>query len=257
MKIKITKSHGTKNSFIIIYNNKNHSLIKNKITQICKKFETDGLLLISDYEGYDYKMDYFNNDGSWETMCANGARCAALYMFKKNKCNQKIKFLTGDGSHSIKINNSNSIELSMKTPIFRTHEITPCGYEGRFIDSGAKHYVTIIDQITFEQVKSEGYKIRNNKLFEADGGVNVNFLKIINENHISVNTYEKGIENMVMSCGSGSVASAYYAFKKKKIKSPVKISVLGGELKLLFNDSWSSVWISGPAYLFKEEEFIL
>ena len=57
MKIKITKSHGTKNSFIIIYNNKNHSLIKNKITQICKKFETDGLLLISDQEGYDYKMD--------------------------------------------------------------------------------------------------------------------------------------------------------------------------------------------------------
>jgi len=257
MKIKITKSHGTENSFIIIYDNQNHSLIKNQIKEICQKFKTDGLLLLSDHKDYDYQMDYFNNDGSWETMCANGARCAALYMFNKNKCNKNIHFITGDGPHYIKINNADSIELSMSPPTFKTQEIEPCGYSGKFVDSGAKHFVTIIDQISYNQVKFEGAKIRYNKLFKSDGGVNVNFLKIINLNHISVNTYEKGIENMVMSCGSGSVAAAYYAFEKQKIKSPIKISVPGGELKLIFNDSWTDVWLSGPAHLSEEEDWLL
>ena len=83
MKIKISKTNGAKNSFIIIYDNKNHLLIKSHIEKICDQFHTDGLLLVSKHKGYDYKMDYFNNDGSWETMCANGARCAALFMFQK------------------------------------------------------------------------------------------------------------------------------------------------------------------------------
>ena len=257
MKIKITKSHGTKNSFIIIYDNKNHLLIQNQIKKICQTFKTDGLLLISDHKNYDYQMDYFNNDGSWETMCANGARCAALFMFQKNKCNQNIHFITGDGPHHIKINNSDSIELSMNLPTFKTSEIQPCGYSGKFVDSGAKHFVTIVNQMNYYQVKSEGSQIRNNTIFESDGGVNVNFLTIIDAHHINVHTYEKGIENMVMSCGSGSVAAAYYAFKKNKIKSPVKISVPGGELKLIFNDSWSDVWLSGPAHLSEEEDWLL
>jgi len=257
MKIKITKSHGTENSFIIIYDNQNHELIKHQISKICKQFKTDGLLLISDHKDYDYQMDYFNNDGSWETMCANGARCAALFMFQKNKCHENIHFITGDGPHHIKISNANLIKLSMKTPIFKTSDIEPCGYRGQFIDSGAKHFVTLVNQINNQQVKSEGSKIRNNQLFQSDGGVNVNFLQIINTHHITVYTYEKGIENMVMSCGSGSVAAAYYAFKKNKIKSPVKISVPGGELDLIFNDNWSDVWLSGPAHLELEEDWEL
>ena len=257
MKIKITKSHGTENSFIIIYDNQNHALIKNQIPKICKQFQTDGLLLLSDHKDYDYKMDYFNNDGSWETMCANGARCAALFMFQKNKCHNNIHFITGDGPHHIKIRNANLIELSMKAPIFKTSDIEPCGYHGQFIDSGAKHFVTLVNHINNQQVKSEGCKIRNDQLFQSDGGVNVNFLQIINKHQIIVNTYEKGIEDMVMSCGSGSVAAAYYAFKKDKIKSPVKISVPGGELDLIFNDNWSDVWLSGPAHLELEEDWEL
>ena len=257
MKIKITKSHGTENSFIIIYDNQNHTLIKTQISKICTEFKTDGLLLISDHKNYDYQMDYFNNDGSWETMCANGARCAALYMFQKNHCHKNIYFITGDGPHHIKITSPDLIELSMKTPTFKTTDIDPCGYRGKFIDSGAKHFVTLVDQMNSHQVKSKGRKIRNNQLFKSDGGVNVNFLKIMNKHHIIVKTYEKGIEDMVMSCGSGSVAAAYYAFKEDRIKSPVKISVPGGELDLIFNENWSDVWLSGPAHLEPEEDWVL
>ena len=257
MKIKITKSHGTENSFIIIYDNQNHELIKHQISKICKQFKTDGLLLISDHKDYDYQMDYFNNDGSWETMCANGARCAALFMFQKNKCHENIHFITGDGPHHIKISNANLIELSMKTPIFKTSDIEPCGYRGQFIDSGAKHFVTEVNNITSSQVKKVGSKIRYNKLFITHGGVNVNFLKVMDKNNITVYTYEKGIENMVLSCGSGSVAAAFYAHSINKIESPVNITIPGGRLSLKFDKHWNNVWLCGPAHLYKEEILVL
>ena len=104
MEIKVTKADGAGNSFVIIYDNNNHKLITNSnfIQKICSKefgFNTDGMLLLSDHDTYDYKMDYFNNDGSWETMCANGARCAALFMFQKKIVSKKISFLAGDGQH--------------------------------------------------------------------------------------------------------------------------------------------------------------
>lgn len=257
MKINLTKAHGTKNTFIIIFDNVNHNLIKSKISTICKKYNTDGLLLLSEHKMYDYKMDYYNNDGTWETMCANGARCSALYMFNKNKVDKNIKFITGDGVHEIQIIDDNSIHLSMKKPTFVTDKIKPNGYEGRFIDSGAKHFVTVINNITIKQVNKAGSDIRYNDLFKNHGGVNVNFLNIINENEISVHTYEKGIENMVMSCGSGSVASAFYAHSINKIISPVSIKVPGGSLILKFDDNWTNVWLSGPAFLYKEENLIL
>jgi len=209
------------------------------------------MLLLSDYEKYDYKMDYFNNDGSWETMCANGARCAALFMFHKKLVSNNVSFITGDGPHQVQIKNSDNIKLSMIKPLFKSQEIMAQQYIGRYVDSGAKHFATIVDNITLEQVKEDGRKIRNDKIFSPDG-INVNFMKIINSHKIEVYTYEKGIENMVLSCGTGSVASAYYAYQKKLIQSPLNISVPGGDLKLIFNDTWDEVWLNGPAKLLPE-----
>ena len=256
MKIKVTKADGTGNNFVIIYDNNSHDLIKTSdfIQKICSKefgFNTDGMLLLSDHDTYDYKMDYFNNDGSWETMCANGARCAALFMFQKKIVSKKISFLAGDGQHKVKIKDQNNIQLSMIQPSFKSEGIITQQYTGRYIDSGAKHFATIVDNITPEQVKEKGRKIRNDKIFSPDG-VNVNFMKIINSHHIEVSTYEKGIEDMVLSCGSGSVASAYYAYQKNLIQTPLNISVPGGDLKLIFNDTWDEVWLNGPAKLSPE-----
>ena len=255
MKIKFTKADGTGNDFIIIYDN--YSKIKNPdfIKKICSKktgVGVDGMLLISDHNQYDYKLDYFNNDGSWETLCANGARCAALFMYTHKYCNKKINFLAGDGPHKIKIEDKENISLSMAAPLFKTEKITSNNYTGQYVNSGAKHFVTEVDHINNEDVKKYGRKIRNDKIFSPNG-LNVNFIKIINSNHIYVKTYEKGIENMVLSCGSGSVAAAYYAHQYNKIKSPIKISVEGGELTLTFNQNWSDVWLSGPAKLLFEK----
>ena len=256
MEIKVTKANGAGNSFVIIYDNNNHKLIANSdfIQKICSTkfgFNTDGMLLLSDHDTYDYKMDYFNNDGSWETMCANGARCAALFMFQKKLVSKKILFLAGDGEHKVKIKDKNNIQLSMIQPSFKSEEITTQQYTGRYVDSGAKHFATIVTNIDVKKVKEDGKKIRNDKIFKPEG-INVNFMKIINEHKIEVFTYEKGIENMVLSCGSGSVASAYYAYQQKLIQSPLDISTPGGDLKLIFNDTWDEVWLNGPAKLSPE-----
>ena len=259
MKIKVTKAHGTGNNFVIIYDNTHHDLIIEKkfIKKICDKkigFGTDGLLLLSSCEDYDYKMDYFNNDGTWETMCANGARCAALFMWQKKLVGNKMSFLAGDGAHQTKIKNQDNIQLSMIQPSLKSEEIISNGYKGQYIDSGAKHFTTIVNHITEADVNKDGKKIRNDKVFPD--GINVNFMKIINPRHMKVLTYEKGIENMVLSCGSGSVASAYYAYQKKLIESPLEISVPGGKLKLIFNTTWDNVWLSGPARLSPETTWI-
>lgn len=246
MNIKIFKSDGTKNTFVIIYDNDNHNKIIKNIKFICNKFKTDGMLLISDTNNYDFKMDYFNNDGTWETMCANGARCAGLLMWKIKKCSKNITFVSGDGPHKLNINNSNNISLSFKTPNFKTDEIELFNYTGRFVDSGAKHFAILTNIINENIVKEYGPKIRNHKAFKPEG-VNVNFFKIVDKNHIIVYTYEKGVESMVMSCGTGSIACAFYAYEKKLIKSPLKVTVPGGELNITFDQNWEEVWVSGPS----------
>lgn len=245
MNIKIFKCDGTKNNFILIVDNDNHDIIRKNIVRICRKFQTDGLIILSNHKNYDYKMDYYNNDASWETMCANGARCAGLLMYQLNNCGKKINFLAGDGNHLININGK-LLSLSMKQPIFKSKEINILNHKGRYIDSGAKHFSIITENLNAINIKKIGSEIRQHQFFKPDG-VNVNFMEILNQNHISVITYEKGIESTVMSCGTGSVACAYYANHKNLIKSPTKISVPGGELQLIFNKDWSEVWLSGPA----------
>jgi diaminopimelate epimerase len=260
MKIKITKAHGAGNSFAIIYTNSNHHIVTNPdfIKKVCSKkdgFNTDGMLLISNHKNYDYKLDYYNNDGTWETFCANGSRCAALFMYSNKFCSNSINFLAGDGDHLVTIKNNNHISLSLSSPFFKSQKIISNGYSGYFIDSGAKHFATQVDTINKDICYKIGSKIRFDKQFPE--GTNVNFVQILNTKSISVCTYEKGIEDIVLSCGSGSVAAAFYMDSIKKIISPVSIACEGGTLLLSFNSSWSKVHLTGPAMILDSQEFYL
>jgi len=257
MKIKITKAHGTGNSFTIIYANSNHCIMTNPhfIKKVCSKkdgFNTDGMLLISDHKNFNYQLDYYNNDGTWETFCANGSRCAALFMYSNKFCSDSIKFLAGDGEHTVTIKNRNHISLSMCTPFFKSQKIISNNYEGYFIDSGAKHFATEVDKINKDTCYEIGLKIRFDKQFSD--GINVNFVQVLSKNSISVCTYEKGIENIVLSCGSGSVSAAFYMHFIKKIISPVTISVPGGILLLSFDASWKKIHLTGPAVILASQE---
>ena len=157
-----------------------------------------------------------------------------------------MKFETGDGIHRAEIINSNYVKLEMSSPKYCSNEIRLLDSKGYHIDSGASHFVVEYPRIKDEIVKDLGSKIRYNDIF-APRGINVNFYEVISPQNIIVKTYEKGIEDLMMSCGSGSVACAFHLSRMKKILSPLAVNVPGGDLKIEFNDSWQEVWLSGEA----------
>ncbi len=252
MKFKIAKANGTQNHFLIFHsNNKQHQtqeIIQKIISQT--DFERiDGIIILSDKDNLDFKMDYYNNDGTWETMCANGARCAALYAYNKGIVkNKKIRFEAGDGIHIAEILEAGNVRLQMITPKYCSDEIKLFGISGFHIDSGAPHFVVEYPKIDNETVKKLGSKIRYDEVFKPRG-INVNFYEVLNTQTIYVKTYEKGIEDLMMSCGSGSVACAYHLFKAGKLRAPLTVHVLGGRLEIDFSHDWKKVWLSGPAVI--------
>tara|TARA_B100000029_G_C17562740_1_gene953982 strand:+ start:314 stop:1111 length:798 start_codon:yes stop_codon:yes gene_type:complete len=249
MKISFTKAHATGNDFVIIYKNDNMGIILTceLIELLCNRkygIGADGLLFIDSLNGYDFKLDYYNNDGSWETLCANGVRCAALFMFERKLISANATILCGDGPHKIKIE-GNLVSTSMKLPVYKTDTLCVYNYKGRYVDSGAKHFAILVDSVNNIDVERDGSAIRYNDLFLPDG-INVNFYSI-DKSFLCVRTYEKGVESEMLSCGSGSVACAYDAFKKGLISPDISIKVKGGELKVMANYELGDVWLSGSA----------
>jgi len=256
--IPFYKGHGTGNDFVIFLKNECFQDISNPsfIEKICNRrmgIGADGVIIISDISSNYFKMDYYNSDGSWETFCANGSRCVGKLLSQKRLIEKKANFTAGDGEHQLKFDDSGDIWIKMKSPSFVTDEISLFGFSGKHVDSGAKHFACKTENLSNELVQEFGPKIRFSEEFSPDG-LNVNFVKWISENEIEVITYEKGIEKVMLSCGSGAVATAYYLNNFKQLSSPLKINVPGGELNLKFNKFWDDVWLGGPAViLFKSE----
>jgi len=136
----------------------------------------------------------------------------------------------------------------MKSPQYKTDLITVQGFEGRHVDSGARHFAVPIDDLSKINAYKAGQKIRSSSEFFPKG-INVNFFTKSGPSTIYVKTYEKGIEQIMLSCGSGSVAAAYHASQTLGIHSPVDITVSGGELTIEFDDDWENVWLTGMAVL--------
>ena len=249
MKINVSKCHGTENHFLIFHSNEKKVHSKKTILSIIDQNQServDGVLILSDESNVDFKMDYYNNDGSWETMCANGARCAVLYMQNQIKQNKEMIFKAGDGIHQAVIINENYVSLQMNTPKYCSKIISLLGIQGRHVDSGATHFVIEYPDITDQDVRKLGAQIRYDKIF-SPRGINVNFYTLIDHHNIHVKTYEKGIEDLMMSCGSGAVACAFHLSQIQKIESPVNMKVPGGQLKVTFTNNWEEVWLSGSA----------
>ena len=257
-KIPFYKAHGAGNDFIIFIEKDCPNYISNPdfIKNICKRkigIGADGVIIISKISIKYFKMDYYNLDGTWETFCANGARCVGKILHEKGLIKKEVNFLAGDGNHQLKLDEKGEIWTKMKTPKNATDELLICGFLGIHVDSGAKHFVCKVQQLNKDIVKNFGPKIRYAEEFRPHG-INVNFCQKINDYQIKVITYEKGIEEVMLSCGSGAVAAAYYLHEKTNLKSPLKIEVPGGELILKFNDLWDDVWLGGPAVKLFESE---
>lgn len=245
--LKFHKYQGTGNDFIIVDNRKNIFNPANDelIKKLCdRKFGigADGLILIQDHPDHDFEMVYFNADAS-QSMCGNGCRCAVHFANYLGIIEEETTFLAIDGPHEAFLKDG-LVHLKMAD----VKEVKQIGND-LFIDTGSPHYLCFIEDLDNFDVVSEGRKIRNSNAYKQ-AGTNVNFIEKVGENEIFVRTYERGVEDETLSCGTG-VTAASLAGSKKGLKSPVKLKTLGGTLQVAFEEkgenNFINVYLIGPA----------
>jgi diaminopimelate epimerase len=248
MKIFFDKYQGTGNDFILIDNRAEKIKLSSKqIAFLCNRnlgIGADGLMLLQKQQGYDFGMIYYNSNGKEGSMCGNGGRCMIKFAFECGIKKNYFTFLAPDGKHEGYIKGKD-VFLKMKDvrhPINLKNDF--------FIDTGSPHYVRMVKDVKKIDVYSEGKKIRNSELFKKKG-TNVNFVEIKNNRVLFVRTYERGVENETLSCGTGVTAAALtYCFFKKSTHKSVLVKTKGGSLKVNFKqtvDGFTDIWLIGPA----------
>lgn len=248
IQIHFYKYQGAGNDFIIIDNRAQKiALNTEQIARLCdRKFGigADGLMLLEEEHPYDFRMVYYNSDGNESSMCGNGGRCIVAFARKLSLVNESTHFIAIDGEHKALLHSDTYVTLDMNdvTEIrdFGTHCI---------LNTGSPHYVLWRDHIEDIDVFTEGRAIRNMQEFMPKG-INVNFAKA-EGNHIQVRTYERGVENETLSCGTGVTACAIAASGTASGSFSYDISTPGGQLQVSFAKKTPrhaiSVKLSGPA----------
>jgi len=246
--IKFHKYHGTGNDFIIIDNRDGKLLLNQKqISLLCHRnfgIGADGLMLLETSNQSAFKMRYYNSDGNEGSMCGNGGRCIVAFAKKLNIINNEIVFEAVDGIHHAEISNS-EVRLKMND----VHGIEKIDNDF-FLNTGSPHYVKWVNQLEDLDVVQEGRNIRYNNRFK-NYGTNVNFIEQL-DNQLLIRTYERGVENETLSCGTGNVAAAIVnSIDKENEYFSVNLKTKGGELNVTFQKTdavtFKDVWLKGPA----------
>ena len=230
------KYHGTGNDFIIFDDRGPASvsslLNQETIARLCERrlgIGADGLILIQKHPELDFRMVYFNSDGREGTMCGNGGRCAVAFARKAGIITDQATFESIDGVHTASVNEKEIILLSMQ-PVSSV-KAWEAGY---ILDTGSPHYILFSENIDGINVAEEGRRIRYHEHF-IPGGTNVNFVEHA-DNEIYVRTYERGVEEETLSCGTGIIASAICsAFRSGTDKNSYNVRTRGGKLRVHFD----------------------
>ena len=255
MNIQFYKYEGTGNDFIILDNRTNEydGLSKEQIRFLCDRhfgIGADGLMLFNNSPGYDFLMTYYNADGAQSSMCGNGGRCLVKFAYDRGLLLQNYRFLAIDGLHEAFFTQNGWIQLKMKDVTDVQHH-----FADSILDTGSPHYVKTVSDIWNINVAEEGKNIRYSHAFKEQG-INVNFVQFADEK-IIVRTYERGVENETLSCGTGVTAAALIAAHNELGFNRVEVQTPGGHLAVEFEkheNSFTNVWLCGPAtYVFKGE----
>ena len=256
-KIEFMKMSGTGNDFILVDNRdgkcqeKDLSYIARRVCRRRESAGADGIIFIVDSEEYDFAWKFFNSDGSEAEMCGNGGRCAARFALLKGIAEEEMTFDTLAGPISAEVRGRTvkvlmPVPTGLKTDIDITYE--PGWINVSFINTGVPHVVVNVEEIDDIPVNEQGRVIRFHSMFQPNG-TNANFMKVTAENRLHVRTYERGVENETLACGTGAIASTLIASVKGLVTSPVTVVTSGGEeLKVYFDksgDQFSSVWLEG------------
>lgn len=262
MKITFEKYQGAGNDFIIIDNRKKQfTPTKEIVNRLCNRhfgIGADGLILLeNDAEG-DFFMRYYNADGLEGSMCGNGGRCATLFAHKHGIIENDAVFHAMDGYHKAGILVSGESDAMVKLSMIDVENVMQKNGQW-LIDSGSPHLLIPVEDVEKIDVVAEGRKIRYGEVF-ADEGVNVNFIQIHGDG-VKIRTYERGVEDETLACGTGAVAAALAAVSGKyDIEPPVDVKALGGSLRIYLNksgDKFTNIWIEGPASCVFKGEIIL
>ncbi|MFM1913117.1 MAG: Diaminopimelate epimerase [Bacteroidota bacterium] len=247
--MKFFKYQGTGNDFIIIDDrSKSFNLNKDQIHALCDRrfgIGADGLMLLQDADDYDFRMVYFNSDGTQGTMCGNGGRCLVRFANDLGIIQDSTEFIAVDGPHSAEVFPD---KISLKMQDVDSIKDLENAY---FANTGSPHYVGFCKDLKSYNVFENGSKIRYSEEFKNQNGTNVNFVEEIGENELFVRTYERGVEDETYSCGTGVTASALIAHHSKNLKSPISIKTIGGNLQVSFEinqkNNYFNIFLIGPA----------
>lgn len=267
--IKFTKMSGTGNDFIVI-DHREPFLQKEEMSAFAKsvcrrKFSAgaDGLILIENTKNADFCWQFYNGDGSEAEMCGNGARCAARFAHVNGIAPDEMQFLTVAGLISAEVSGE-SVKLAMTPPenlqLDGQVEVDGNLTTVHSLNTGVPHAVIFVNNNSQTQVKEWGYSIRFHDMYQP-AGTNVNFVEVVNENELHVRTYERGVEDETMACGTGAVASAIIAALKGNVTAPVAVTTSGGEILTIHfvideknKENISDVYLEGPAHFIYDGE---
>lgn len=248
MNIHFYKYHGAGNDFILLDNRKNPvTLSKKQVALLCHRhygIGADGLMLLENAAGYDFRMVYYNSDGGESTMCGNGGRCITAFAHNLGLIADTTTFIAIDGPHNASIRPDGTISLQMQEVSGIQHYDTYA-----ILNTGSPHYILWTDDTDQADVFREGRRLRNLPEFQP-GGININFVQQV-EGGLKVRTYERGVEDETLSCGTGVTAAAIAATKDATGNFAIPVSTPGGRLEISFTKDTPStaknVILKGPA----------
>lgn len=247
MKIPFYKYQGTGNDFVIV---DNRSLFfpkhdKALIEKICdRKFGVgaDGLILLENHVKLDFEMVYFNADGATSSMCGNGARCVVKFAEFLGIIKNETAFEAVDGIHQAQIvEDEVFLKMTNVDRVIKKSDYT-------FLNTGSPHHVAVVPDTALVDVKTQGAKLRYGLYGEA--GSNINFISPVSKNTFKIRTYERGVENETLSCGTGAVAAALAMHALGEVdENQVALETMGGLLKVNFiahQEAYTEIYLIGP-----------
>ena len=250
MELTFYKYQGTGNDFVMIDNRSQFFPKENTqlIEKLCDRrfgVGADGLILLENHADFNFKMVYYNSDGNESSMCGNGGRCLVAFAKQMGVVKNKAEFEAVDGYHFATIDAEGIVALQMKDVDAIKNE---SNYT--FLNTGSPHHVQLVNDLKNLDVKVEGAKIRYSDLY-GNVGSNVNFVNQLANDIFAVRTYERGVEDETLSCGTGVTAVAIAMHQLGKTKnSIIDLNVEGGKLKVQFdedNGNYTNVFLIGPA----------
>jgi len=259
--VDFAKMSGAGNDFVVI---DNRDLVVSPADQrefcrrVCRRrfsVGADGVIFIEKSDTADFSWNFYNADGSLAEMCGNGARCAARYAYSHKIAGHRMKFETMAGIIEAEVlADDEVVRLEMVPPSgFRSGlALTLDGeeHQAAFVNTGVPHAVIFVNRADVP-VRKWGRKVRYHGLFGPDGA-NVNFVRVLDDGRLQVRTYERGVEDETMACGTGAVAAALFGAMVKDMESPVEVITSGGEMLTVFFDLsggsvMRNVFLQGPA----------